>query len=449
MSSPALALLVSAALAGEPVRLGATEIVLDNGLRVVLLEDHAAPVVALMLMVQAGAADDPRDRAGAMHLLEHVLFTGSRSAPGQSLDLALAEIGGDANAWTHYDHVAFTTLVPPGALERALFLEADRLGWPTIDPEQLDIQRGVVRAEAGQALDTPHGLDAASLAMLLYGAEHPYGRTLEGVRGPGGDRELSSLDADLLRRIHGDLFAPSRCVLALVGDLDSAQAEAWVRRDFGALPDRVPAPRAAPVPPPVEGERRWWLPADVGDERLYLAWPGVPRGHADEPAMAILAWLLAGSVDSRLGRRLVEGGPASTVAAWSDGFRVAGGLVIAVSTPDAHLERARRGVDREIAGIASRGVTAGELARARGAWRGSWLRAVQTPEARAEVLAQCTFTTGSADCLADRLARYQAVTTEDLQRLAQGLVEAEGRVLLSVSSARADALSGSKRLVLP
>ncbi len=442
-------LLMAPVLAADSARLELDEILLDNGLRVIVHEDHAAPIVAVRVMVRAGAADDPPDRAGAVHLLEHVLFTGSRSAPAGGLDLALAEAGGDANAWTHYDHLSFHTVVPPGALERALFLEADRLGWPTLAPEQVAVQREVVRAEANQLHDTPHGLDAAALALALYGSAHPYGRTLEGVRGPGGDARLAGLDGALLRSVHRDLLAPSRCVLVVAGDLDPGEVEGWVRASFGAIPSREPGEREHRPPEALSEEARWWLPADVGDERLYLAWRGVARAHADEPALGLLAWLLAGAEGSRLEERLVARGLASSVAAWSDSWRLGGGFVVSVSTPDAGLDKALWGVDRELARIAARGVTDLELSRARGAWRGGWLHAVQSTEARAEFLAQCALTRGEPDCLDARLSEVEAVSVEDLQRVARELVDAPGRVLLTVAARQEQALPASRRLEVP
>ncbi|MFH1466289.1 MAG: pitrilysin family protein [Pseudomonadota bacterium] len=433
-----LALLTAAALADE-------DLTLDNGLRVVLREDHRAPLVVLTLGVDAGAADDPVGQAGAAHLLEHMLFEGSASLPGQGFDLALAEVGGDSNAWTHYDLMSFTQVLPPGALERALFLEADRLGRPSLDLDAVLRQRAVVRAEGAREHDTPHGRDAAALAALLYPG-HPYARTLMGLWGIEGDPALTALDAAALRAFWEQRLPPERCVLVVAGDLDTAQATAWVRATLGAIPARPATARAKAPAPPLIGEQRHVLRANTGDRSLYLAWRGVPRGDPDEPALALLAWLLAGRGDAGLRHRLVSRGRARRVEAWSDAWRLGGGFVVSVSAWRGRLAPRLHAVDRELARMAEEGPTEEELTRARGAWRGTFLRAGDGLARSTPLLAQCALTSGEPDCLEDELARYEAVTAEDVRRVAQGLQTEAGRVLLSVVGPGARPLRGSSPL---
>ncbi len=416
-------LLLPLATAGEP-----RAFVLDNGLRVAVLEEHRAPLVAVQLLVAAGAADEPEGLGGAAHLLEHALFTGSSLAPDRSFDQALG-LGADANAWTHLDWTGFTTLVPPGALERALALEADRLGAPELDPATVERELRVVLAEAAGLYGVPHGADAAVLARLLY-PEHPYGRELTGLGAPGGEPGLVGLDAAALRAFHTERYAPARCVLVVAGDLDGERAEAWIRARFGAIPRRDAVPRGEEPAPELLGEQRWVSHDDVGVASLYAGWRGVPRWGDDEAAHAVLAWLL--SHDDELSGALEPLGVEHE--AWSDSYRLGGSLVVALRSREDALEPALHRVDRALRRLAREGPTPGALERARGAWSHTWLRAADPVAGQAALAAQCLATGAPMGCADDELARYRAVGASDIQRVAAALSEAPGRVLLSVVS---------------
>ena len=444
-----LLLLVLSTLAAEPPALEHRSFELDNGLRVVLHAEPRAPVVSIQLLVASGARDDPPDHAGAAHLLEHALFTGSQHLPGQGFDLALAALGGDANAWTHHDWTGFTTTIPPGALERALVLEADRLATPSLEPRALALQRAVIRAEAAGLASSPHGRDASVVVHLLFPGEHPYGRELTGLIGPRGATDLEAVDAATLQELHHHGYAPSRCVLAVAGAYDLDHAEAWIRRSYGAIPAREAPLRAAPSPPALVGEQRRVFEADVGDAALYLAWQGASAGHPDEPALAVLAWLL--TEDSRLQRRLVGRGRATSLQAWSDSWQLGGGFVVGVRRNGGAMEPLRRAVDRELRRLARRGPDPERLERARGAWSNRWLRSADPVEHRAALMAQCVASGHPPDCVPAELQRFRSVQAADIQRVAQGLLDRPGRVLLSVVPPQQSqrALRGSTPVEVP
>ncbi len=438
-----------AAQGAEPLAFDHRAFDLDNGLRVVLHAEPRAPIVSIQLLVAAGARDDPPGLGGAAHLLEHALFTGSERLPGQGFDLELEALGGDANAWTHYDWTGFVTTVPPGALERALVLEADRLAAPSLEPAAVAVQQRVVLAEARGVQLTPHGLDALVLAHLLYPGEHPYGRGVMGIGGPRGAVDLGAVDASALRALYGAHYPPSRCVLAVAGDLDLDATEAWVRASFGEIPARSAEQRSVELVPMLDGERRAWLPADVGNASLLLGWRGVPMGHPDEPTYAMLAWLLVN--DSPLWTDLVEGGLVTSLQAWSDSWQLGGGFVVQLSAGEGKLRPLQRAVDAELERLALEGPSPERLLRARGAWSNRWLRAADPVSGRASLMAQCVARGEAPDCGAAELDRYQAVGVVDIQRVAQSLLDASGRVVLAVApeGERRRAPCRSERVVLP
>jgi len=451
-----LALAASALVASddpalESLRLPCQRFTLGNGLQVVLHEDRRSPLVALHLLVRVGSADDPAGAPGAAHLLEHMMFEGSANAPGQAYDLLLGQAGGDANAWTDRDLTAYQVLLSPGALERALYLESDRLGWLSLDPQRLAVQRSVVLEERAQLLDTPHGADALQLARALYPTGHPYHGHVMGSPLEEGGAELRGADREALVAFFEGRYAPQRCSLVLAGDLDPQAAEALVRRWFADLPARKTAPRAVAELPALEGELRRLHLADAADRTLYLAWRGPPEGHADEAALAVASWLLAGGRGSRLHQALVAGGHAEQVGGWSDSRRLGGEWVLSVSTPRGRLAPLLRRCDAELEALRLEGPDEEELARARSAWLGSWLRALEPLDRRAELLNRCLALTGEPDCLAQELDRYLAVDGEELRGALERWVVPERRVLLSVvSPGAADAaLPGSESMEGP
>jgi zinc protease len=282
---------------------------------------------------------------------------------------------------------------------------------------------------------------------VLYPGGHPYGRDVMGIDSPRGRSDLRAVDAEALRAFHHERYAPEACVLAIAGDLDLDRTEAWVRSHYGAIPARPAASRGADPAPPLSGERRAWLPAEVGRASLLMAWRGVPVGHPDEPALAVLAWLLSHGAfaEGLAARREVE------IEAWNDAWQLGGGFVVSLRGEGQALEPLGRAVDAELARLALRGPEPAALERARGAWVNRWLRAADPVQGRASLMAQCLARELPADCAADELQRYQVVVVEDIQRVAQGLLDAPGRVLLTVAS-EADyelGLPGSEPMVLP
>ena len=369
---------------GVDLHLACYSFTLDNGLRVVLHEDHRSPRIALHLLVHAGAASDPVGQDGVAHLLEHLMFSGSPLVPPGAFDDWLAQAGGDSNAWTGRDLTAYTMVFPREALELALSLEADRLGGLTqvLDPARLELQRRVVGNEQDRGWDPPHGRDAWALATTLYGAQHPYGRAVL-----GSPRSLASLDvADVVEYFRA-AYAPANCSLVLAGDLDLVRAEGAVRRWFGGLD---PAPVLADpeaVLPAFHQEQRRVFRDSVADAALYLGWRTVPQGHPDEAALLVASELLTSGVGSRLHDALRPGGRrVARVDSWSDNGALAGEFVIHVSVMHGSLRAVLRRVDGALRRLERDGPDPAELERFRARWQGVWLRSLESLEQRAEYL---------------------------------------------------------------
>lgn len=415
--------------------------VLDNGLTVIVVEDHRAPVVALSLRYRVGAAEDRPGHTGKAHLFEHLMFEGTAEVPVGQYDALLAEVGATNNAWTDHDYTVYQVQAPPGALERALYLEADRLAHldEGLGETEIANQQDVVLNERlmDEVGDSSYPL--YSLSLALWGEAHPYAWPVLGTR-----EDVRSTERAELVTFFDTHYVPSNAVLCLVGDLDTAEALNLVRQTLGALP-LEPAPTratSAPLPPRV-GEERWWMPEDIDDEALYVGWITVPRGHPDEPALDVASMLLSGGRGTLLDDALYyERSRATDNGAWTANGRLGGEFVLWATRDDRRLQPLLRQMDKAIATLAAAPPPQEDVDRAVASWRGMLLRSLEDPEVLADTIGDCYETWGEPDCIGREIARYLAVTPADVQRVVSQYL-GSNRVVLSVSS------PGDERLSLP
>jgi zinc protease len=458
-------LFTTVALAGPalpPVELLATQQRLENGLLVVVHEDHRAPLAAVHVRYDVGAGDEGPGEAGLAHLFEHLMFGGSEHAPNGAYDALLAGVGGENNAWTDHEQTVYHSIVPREALDLVLFLESDRMGWLAggLTEEKLENQRQVVAGEAAEGAARPGGRDIAALNAAIHPPGHP-----DHLPVIGDPASLAALTVEDLASFHHRWYGPGNATLVIAGDVDTSDALASVKRWFGEIPAAAPPARAAlqatvsaPVSAPAGADgshprsRRWTWTDHVPRETLFLAWPTVPRGHADEPALDLLSQLLASGRGTRLPDRLVyRRRGLDSVEAWTDNGRNGGLFVIQARATGEPLESVRRQVDRALEHTRLRGPTEVELERHRVRWHAGVVRRVEGLEARAHELSMCAAAFGEAACTRAELERYDAVTVADLHRVLERWLAPERRVELGVMAPeRAGlALDGAEALVLP
>lgn len=339
--------------------------VLPGGLTLLVHEDHRLPLVAVNLWYHVGAADERAGRSGFAHLFEHLMFEGSRHV-GRRFDELLEGAGAtNVNGTTSWDRTNYFETVPREALDLALWIESDRMGFllDTVTPERLEVQRGVVLNERRQNYeDAPYGSSALALYELLFGASHPY---RGGAIGAPADIEGATLK-DVHAFFH-EHYTPANATLALVGDVTQADAERLVTKYFGSLPSRPrPARRVVPTPALTSPARREVRDAvDLG--RVTRAWIAPPAFTSDEASLEVAASLLAGGKATRLHRRLVvERRLASEVSASVDANRLASWLdVTATAARGTDLAVLERELGEVVQGLITTPPSADELARAR------------------------------------------------------------------------------------
>lgn len=433
----------------SPIDVPAEVRVLDDGLVVIVVEDHRTDRVALHLQFGVGSRDEQPGEYGCAHLFEHLMFEGSAHVPENAFDDWLTAGGGDNNAWTSEDGTAYHMTFPVGALDLALFLESDRLGAldAGLTEGAIANQKDVVLQEREEGYGEPNGRDYDALDRIAWPDGHPYAHpvigTVADVRGFTREAVVG------FWRAH---YRPRNAVLVLVGDLKPAEAFDRVAHWFSDVPDAGPAPvRAAAPPTPVAvPARRGVIEDDVTERTVYLSYPTVPMGHPDEAALEVLSWVLVNGRGTRLDERLYYSDLATSDEAWSDPRPIAGRFLISASSPKTKLPRLVAAVDDELARISRDPPSPAELERAKDAIRSMVLDYAEGPEGRAELVAECWFRDGRPDCVDAQMAKIAAVTAEDVVRVTETWLVPERRTALSVVP-RGDrgALRDSATVVLP
>ena len=301
---------------------------LANGLRVIVAEDHLAPVVAVNLWYDVGSKHEQPGRTGFAHLFEHVMFQGSKHV-GKAEHIAIVQAaGGTMNGSTWLDRTNYFETLPAHRLELALWLEADRMATlpDALSQENLDNQREVVKNEKRSSYDNrPYGSWQEKIQAHLFPPEHPYHHSTIGSM---ADLDAASLD-DVIAFFR-TYYAPNNAVLSIVGDVDTAAALAAVERYFGAIPANPSIPKLGDLtlPPTLGGEVRETVRDRVPLPRVYVAFRAPVFGDPRLDALDIASQILAGGKGSRLDRRLVRTERiAQDVALFSLGF-VGGGSIV-------------------------------------------------------------------------------------------------------------------------
>lgn len=407
---------------------------LANGLRVVLSEDHATPIVAVNLWYHVGSANERAGRTGFAHLFEHMLFQGSEHVAANEHFELVQRAGGTLNGSTWLDRTNYYETVPSHQLELALWLEADRMGrlLPAMTQEKLDTQRDVVKNERRWSVDNqPYGTWWEKLPALCHPPAHPFHHSLIGSMEDLSEASLEDV-ADFFRTY----YTPDNAVLTIAGDFDPTVALAMVERHFGAIPRGAGRPSlpSMTLPPRFGSWRREVVEDDVVAARIFLTFRVPPCGSDEWYAASLLGALFGTGEGARLPRALVrEQRIASDAGAYTFDLTKGADLLICDVTgrQGVALATLETALIAEIERLRGGGITAGERARALALLEASWLLQLQSAGLRADKLSQFATYFGNPQRLNEELGRYQAVTVEAMQTAARELMGEDNRVSLA------------------
>ncbi len=414
---------------GEP-RAPATVHVLENGLKLILEEDHRLPLVAVSVFYRVGSAHEPAGRSGFAHLFEHLMFTGTERVPDGGFDEILEASGAWSNASTAEDYTEYHEVGPAHLLPTMLWLEADRMEalGGAVTQEKLDVQRDVVRNERREGYDNaPYGKAEIVLFERLYPRGHPYH---EHVIGSHEDLQKASLED--VQSFFARTYVPSNASIAIVGDFDAEPTIALVERLFGSLPRGEALPAGPPRPATLERAVRVSLPDDVRLPRITYAWH-TPAFYAEGDAdLDLLAAVLADGKSSRLWWRLVhEEAIATEVVAWQESRRYGSIFRLDVQVADIeHLDRVEEVVREELQTMRTTEVSGEEVDRARAGYLHDELSMRQGLVERAELLNLYDTYLGDPNRLTWDLDRYRRVNPATLRNAARLLDPARGLTMV-------------------
>ena len=336
---------------------------LDNGLTVIVHEDRKAPIVGVAVWYNVGSKDEPKGQTGFAHLFEHLMFNGSENAP-QDYFQYLAEIGAtDYNGTTNFDRTNYFQTVPRPALERALWLESDRMGYllGAVTQEKLDNQRGVVQNEKRQGDNQPGGLVFYEILKTLFPEGHPYHHS---VIGSMADLDAASMED--VRQWFVDKYGPNNATLVMAGDVSPAEARVLAEKYFGAIKrGPVNTPAAAEVPTLPDNIRKV-MKDQVAATRITRYWPVPGITSTDLTALSVGTGILGGLASSRLDEALVRNEQlALGVSAGNSGFQRVGFLsVSATLKPGVELATLEKRLDELVQTFITEGPTEDEVRRA-------------------------------------------------------------------------------------
>lgn len=394
--------------AGVPLR-----VVLDNGLTVIVVENHAAELVTLQAWVKAGSRNEDDERNGVAHFTEHMLFKGTPRRKVGEIHREVESLGGILNASTSWDFTQYLIVAPSRFFDRVLDIQSDALMHSSFDPEELERERRVVLEEVNRRDDSP----AEHTSSLLYATAytvHPYRRPVLGTRGG-----IQRMPRDVLVEFYRTYYVPSSVTVVAVGDVNPPDVVAKVRQAYGAW--RRPAPARAPVPPesPLTAIRRSVMEQDVRSVYLRMGWIGPRVRDHDVYAMDVLLYVLGRGRVSRLVRTVRERLRLAQEISASFPSAVDPALfqVFAVVEPQ-NLRWAEEAILGEIVSAREAAITNDELLHAKALLEGEDIIATATSRGLATTLGYYA-TIADLQFAVTYRDRIREVTREDVQRVAQ------------------------------
>lgn len=405
---------------------------LPNGLNVILHRDRTIPMVAVNVWYHVGSARELPGRTGFAHLFEHLMFEGSGNVAEGKFDEWLEAAGGINNGSTTTDRTNYYEMVPKNALDLALFLESDRMGFllDAMSAQTVDGQRDVVKNERRQSYENrPYGRASPTLGAHLYPEDHPYNWPVIGSM-----EDLSAASFEDVVQFHSTWYAPSNASLAIAGDIDVEEVKEKVAYWFG---DVAAGPTVGPLDGPaayLDHENRVVLEDRVQLPRLYMCWLSPAIYQPGDAEMDVTASVLAGGKTSRLYRRLVyEMEIAQDVSAYQGSAELISDFCISSTARSGYdLDELESVIQEEIDRLKAEGPTQREVQRAVNQNEAAFLSGMESILGKADRLNGYFFRTGNPDYFNEDLARFRALDPGDIRAVARKVLRDDGRVILSV-----------------
>ncbi|HEY7370544.1 MAG TPA: pitrilysin family protein [Polyangia bacterium] len=413
--APAKAAPVTAAALPSP-KLDVKAWSLANGLQVLFLADHKAPIATVQIFYHVGSKDEHVGIRGVAHMFEHMMFKGSEHVPPEEHARLLKEVGGQVNAFTTEDLTAYHDTVPPSYVGFALQLEAERMRNLRLFPGTINSERQVVEEEKRLRVDNdPIGKAIEKFRALAY-VKHPYNWTPIGTI-----EDLEKVTPADAQRFYDQYYQPNNATLVVIGDVDERAVRALVDQHFGPIPKGPTPPRTTAVEPPQTSTREETLRIEV-QIPVVVGGYHIPRAaDPDIPALEVLAVALSGGESSRLHQRLVRREHLAVGAGGLTETLEQPGLFIvyAAYLPDRDPARVQSVLFEEIARVRDKPIAPDELDKAKNQLAAGFVFGLQTVDGIAQALGRAQYVEDDWKRFVEGATRYLAVTAADVQRVAK------------------------------
>lgn len=414
---------------GEPTALNpqglqVLEYKLDNGLRVLLLEDHTAPVFAYQTWFSVGSRHERPGITGIAHLFEHLMFKETRNLEEGEFDRLMEARGAQTNASTWLDWTMYREELPAEHLELAVRLEADRIENMILNEEQLESEREVVKNERRYRVDNdPEG----TMFELLYATaykQHPYHWPTIGWM-----KDIEAISLQDCLDFYRSYYAPDRATLVIVGDINPLEALVLVNTYYGHLKAQGVQDREVTTEPSQVAERRELITMPLSSPKILMGYHVPELSHEDHAALQVLHQILFGGRSGRLKRELVvDKEIASDVDAWVGEFAHPGLYEILVTMREGHQpDEAEAVIKAQIEALGAEPVSQEALEAAKNQLEASFWREMDSVGSRAYQLGHYAVTTGQWRDLFEVTERYREVSAEDVQRVARRYLRVANR----------------------
>jgi zinc protease len=437
---PLLLVLASISLVAQsppdrPLEVPYRQFTLKNGLTVILHQDRSVPVVAINVWYHVGSANERPGRTGFAHLFEHLMFEGSKNVQEGQFDTLLEAAGGNNNGSTNNDRTNYVIDVPANALDLALFLESDRMGYllDTMSPERVNGQRDVVKNERRQSYENrPYGMASIELDKMLWPGGHPYSWPTIGHM-----EDLTAATHDDVVAFFKKYYAPNNASLVIAGDIDYDRTRALVEKWFDDIPRGEPVEPVAPPPAILTAVKRQTITDQVQLARLHIGWL-TPRMYAPgDAALDLASSVLTGGKNSRLYKRLVyDMQIAQDVSAFQQsGMLGSSFLIVATARPGKNIAEIQKVIDEELDRLRREPPDTREVERAVNQIKASFYRRMERVGSfggKADQLNAYYTAGGGPDYFAEDLARYTSLSPADIQAAVVGWLPPDRRVELIV-----------------
>ena len=389
-----------------------TKYKLANGLTVLLHEDHTVPLISYHTWYRVGSRDEGPGITGSAHMLEHMMFKGSKKYPGKAFDRLLHENGINNNAFTTYDYTGFYQSLPSSKLEMMMDIEVDRMSNLNLTPEDLNSEREVVKEERRWRVDNnPMGLLMESVMSTVF--------KVSNYRWPviGYMKDIADYNIETLRQFHSTFYRPNNAILVLAGDFKIADAKKLIEKYYGPIPSGTAPGRTFSKEPAQERQRNSMVKRDVQGTSFTVSFQGTPSSSPEMYALDLAANILGNGSSSRLHKRLVYIKQTATSAySYHSTMQDDGVFAVGVNMkPGTVMQESLELVYQEIWKMRNKLVTDAELEKAKTQVMKELVDGLTTADGKARALAVNEIVTGSYENLFKDLDRYNSVTAEQIK----------------------------------